>query len=117
MVVPLGRGAITLAGTLDRFLLVTLVLLGAARLLAAEPSPSPAAAAADQLKALNDQTIIQSSVWLDTEWNQFKHGAEENTWTLGGLWGWPVSNRQDGAVRLKVHWFMIGLTKHRVTPT
>jgi len=91
-----------MAGTLDRFLLVTLLLLGAPRLPAAEPSPSPAAAAADQLKALNDQTIIQSSVWLDTEWDQFKHGAEEATWTLAGLWGWRVGDRQDGAVRLKV---------------
>src|SRR5207249_8793364 len=85
-----------------RFLLVMLVLLGARVLPAAEPSPSPAAAAVDQLKALNDQTIIQSSVWLDTEWDQFKNGAEEATWTLGGLWGWRVSDRQDGAVRLKV---------------
>ena len=76
-----------MAGTLDRFLLVTLALLGATRLSAAESSPSPAAAAADQLKALNDQTIIQSSVWLDTEWDQFKHGAEEATWTLAGLLG------------------------------
>ncbi len=92
----------TMAGTLDRFLLVTLALLGATRLPAAEPSPSPAAAAADQLKALNDQTIIQSSVWLDTEWDQFRHGAEEATWTLAGLWGWRVGDRQDGAVRLKV---------------
>jgi len=92
----------TMAGTLDRFLLVTLVLLGATRLPATEPSPSPAAAAADQLKALNDQTIIQSSVWLDTEWDQFKHSAEEATWTLAGLWGWRVGDRQDGAVRLKV---------------
>ncbi len=86
----------------DRFLLVTVVLLGATRLPAAEPSPPPAAAAADQLKALNDQTIIQSSVWLDTEWDQYKHGAEEATWTLGGLWGSRVSDRQDWAVRLKV---------------
>ncbi len=92
----------TMAGTLDRSLLVTLVLLGARVLPAAEPSPAPAPAAADQLKALNDQTIIQTSVWLDTEWDQYKHGAEEATWTLGGLWGLRVSDRQDWAVRLKV---------------
>ena len=87
---------------LDRVLLVTLVLLGAHVLPAAEPSSVDSRTAAEQLKALNDQTIIQSSVWLDTEWDQFKHGAEEATWTLGGLWGWRVSDRQDGAVRLKV---------------
>ena len=90
-------------GSFDRFLLVTLVLLGARVLPAAEPSSIDSAAiAADQLKALNDRTIIQSSVWLDTEWDQFKHGAEEATWTLAGLWGWRVSDRQDWAVRLKV---------------
>jgi hypothetical protein len=63
---------------------LSVVVLGAgARVLpAAEPSPAPAAKVADQLKALNDQTIIQSSVWLDTEWDQYKHGAEEATWTL-----------------------------------
>src|SRR5206468_7821919 len=79
MAVPLGRRAMTMAGTLDRFLLVTLVLLGARVLPAAEPSPAPEAAVADQLKALNDQTIIQTSVWLDTEWDQYKHGAEERS--------------------------------------
>ena len=93
----------TMPDAFDRFLLVTLVLLGARVLPAAEPSSiDSATAAADQLKALNDRTIIVSSVWLDTEWDQFKHGAEEATWTLGGLWGWRVSDWQDGAVRLKV---------------
>jgi len=88
---------------LDRALFVTLALFVPRVLPAAEPSSvDSAATAADQLKALNDRTIIQSSVWLDTEWDQFKHGAEEATWTLAGLWGWPVSGRQDFAVRLKV---------------
>src|SRR5438093_3450316 len=89
-------------GAFDRFLLVTLILLGARVLSAAEPSSVDSRTAAEQLKALNDQTIIQSSVWLDTEWDQFKHGAEEATWTLGALWGLRVSDRQDWAVRLKV---------------
>jgi hypothetical protein len=89
--------------SLDRFLLVTLVLLATRGLPAAESSSvDSAATTADQLKELNDQTILQSRVWLDTEWDQFKHGAEEATWTLGGLWGWRVSDRQDWAVRLKV---------------
>jgi len=88
---------------LDRVLLVTLALFVPCVFSAAElSSVDSAPAATDQLKALNDQTIIQSSVWLDTEWDQFKHGAEEATWTVGGLWGWRVSDRQDGAVRLKV---------------
>jgi hypothetical protein len=88
---------------LDRVLLVALALFVPCVFSAAElSSVDSAPAATDQLKALNDQTIIQSSVWLDTEWDQFKHGAEEATWTVGGLWGWRVSDRQDGAVRLKV---------------
>src|SRR5438876_4616968 len=86
-----------------RFLFVTLVLVAAGVSPAAETSSvDSATTAADQLKALNDRTIIQSNVWLDTEWDQFKHGAEKARWTLGGLWGWRVSDRQDWAVRLKV---------------
>ncbi len=86
----------------DRFLLVTLFLLAARVLPAAEPSPDAAANAAEDLKQLNDQTIIQSHVWLDTEWDQFKHGAEEATWTLAGVWGWRLSDRQDWAMRFKL---------------
>ena len=86
----------------DRFLLIAFVSLAARGLQAAEQASTDSSTAADQLKALRDQTIIQSSVWLDTEWDQYKHGAEEATWTLAGLWGWRVSDRQDWAVRLKV---------------
>jgi hypothetical protein len=89
--------------TFDRFLLLALVLIAARVLPAAEVSSvDSAAAAADQLKALRDRTIIESSVWLDSEWDQFKHGAEKARWTLGGLWGWHVRDQQDWAVRLKV---------------
>jgi hypothetical protein len=59
-------------------------------------------AAADELKQLNDQTLIHSAVFLDTEWDHFKHGAGKATWTLGELWGWPVSDWQDWAIRLKL---------------
>ena len=92
----------TMPDAFDRFLLVTLVLLCARLLQATEPSSVDSRTAAEQLKALNDQTIIQSSVWLDTEWDQYKHGAEEAMWTLGALLGSRVSDRQDWAVRLKV---------------
>jgi hypothetical protein len=86
-----------------RFLFVILILVAAGVLPAAETSSvDSATAAADQLKALNDRTIIQSRIWLDTEWDQFKQGAEKATWTLGGLWGWHARDEQDWAVRLKV---------------
>jgi len=88
-----------------RFLFVTLVLVAAGVLPAAETSSvdSATATADQQLKALTEQrTILQSSVWLDTEWDQFKHGAEKATWTLAGLWAWRVSDWEDCAVRFKV---------------
>ena len=92
----------TLLELFDSFVFVTLLLLVSGTLAAVEPSPETTATAAEQLKQLNDQTIIQSRILLDTEWDQFKHGAEKARWTLGGLWGWRVSDRQDWAVRLKV---------------
>lgn len=58
--------------------------------------------AEEELKVLNDQTIIESRLWLDTEWDHFKHGAEKATWTLAGVWGWRVNEWQDWAVRLKL---------------
>ena len=79
-----------------------LISLMAQVLPAAEPSSDDAAEAVEQLKQLNDQTIIVSHVWLDTEWDQFKHGAEEATWTLGAVWGWRVSDQQEAGIRLKV---------------
>ena len=83
--------------------LVGLSLIAAGVLPAADvTTDSDATAAEDQLKQLNDRTIIGSYISLDTEWDQFKEGAEKATWTLGGLWGWRVSDRQDLALRLKV---------------
>jgi hypothetical protein len=88
-----------------RFLFVVLILIAARVLPAAETASvdSTTATADKQLKALNEKrTILQSSVWLDTEWDQFKEGAEKATWTLSGLWAWRVSDWEDWAVRLKV---------------
>jgi hypothetical protein len=79
------------------------IALGATDILsAAELSTNSEAVATEQLKQLNDQTIIGSRIFLDTEWDDFKHGAEKVTWTLGGLWGWRVNEWQDWAVRLKL---------------
>jgi hypothetical protein len=88
--------------SLDGFLFVFLILLAARLLPAAEPSPDAPAAAAEQLKQLNDRTIIGSRISLDTEWDQFKHGTEKTRWTLGALWGWRVHDWQDWAVQLKL---------------
>jgi hypothetical protein len=93
----------TMPDSLDRVLLVTLVSLAAPVLLGTEQASDDSATAAEQLKALTEpRTILQSSVWLDTEWDQFKHGAEEATWTLAGLWAWRVNDREDWALRFKV---------------
>ena len=58
--------------------------------------------AAEQLKQLNDQTIIGSRIFLDTEWDHLNNGAEKATWTVGVLWGWHINKSQDWAVRLKI---------------
>jgi hypothetical protein len=87
---------------LGRYLLFTLALLAPGVLSAAEASSDSENTATEQLKQLNDQTIIESRIVLDTEWDHFKQGAENATWTLAGLWGWRVSERQDWAIRLKV---------------
>jgi hypothetical protein len=92
----------TTPGVLDRFLLVALLSFAARVSPAAEQTSADSAAAADQLKALRDQTIIQSRVFIDTEWDQFDGGAEKAKWTLGGLWGWHVQDQQDWALRFKV---------------
>jgi hypothetical protein len=97
-----GRWAITRADAFDRFLLIALVFLAARTLPAAEQASVDSSVAADQLKALRDQTIIRSRVSIETEWDQFDGGAEEAKWTLGWLWGWHVRDQQDWALRLKV---------------
>jgi len=79
---------------------VTLLLLASRRLTAVGPTTDPAVA--DELKQLNDRTIIGTHVSLDSEWNQFKGGAEKAVWTLSGLWGWPVSDWQDWGIRYKL---------------
>ena len=78
------------------------ILITASVIPAAEVSTNSEATAAEQLKQLNDQTIINSRVSLDTEWDQFKHGAEKATWTLAGLWAWRVNAWEDWGVRLKL---------------
>jgi hypothetical protein len=57
---------------------------------------------ADQLRALEDPSILKRRVWLDTEWNSFKDSSDDVDFTFGGLWAWGVSDNQDWAVRLKV---------------
>jgi len=57
---------------------------------------------AEELKALEDPTILKRRAWLDTEWNRFKDSSNDFSLTAGGLWAWRVSDSQDWAVRLKV---------------
>ena len=80
--------------------LVALVLLAYGSSLAVEPITVPTAA--EQLKQLNDQTIISDLLSLGSDWSQFKHGAEKATWTITGLWGWRISDCQDWGVRFRL---------------
>jgi hypothetical protein len=95
-VFPVSRNSV------ECLLLVAAILLAVGRVPAAEPLPDETTEAAEQLKQLNDETIVQSRILLDTEWDHFKHGAEKATWALAGLWGWPVSDWQDWAIRLRL---------------
>ncbi|HZS16361.1 MAG TPA: transporter, partial [Candidatus Udaeobacter sp.] len=83
-------------------LLVAHMLLAARALVAADNALTDSSEAAEELKALRDQTIVRSGVWIDTEWDQFDGGAEKAKWTLAGLWGWHVRERQDAGLRLKL---------------
>ena len=82
------------------FLFFTLLLSTPGSVAAAELSINPTTA--DQLKQLNDQTIIATHVSLDSEWDHFKDGAEKATWTLAGLWGWPAGDSQDWGIRFRL---------------
>jgi len=57
---------------------------------------------ADQLRALEDPSILKRRVWFDTEWSSFKDSSDDVDLTFGGLWAWRLSPNQDWAVRLKV---------------
>ena len=82
------------------FLVFTLLLSTPGSVAAAESSINPTTA--DQLKQLNDQTIIATHVSLDSEWDHFKDGTEKATWTLAGLWGWPAGDSQDWGIRFRL---------------
>ena len=58
--------------------------------------------AVDELKQLNDQTIIRTNLSLGSEWNHFEHGEEKAIWTLAGLYGWRVSDQQDWGIRFRL---------------
>jgi hypothetical protein len=79
------------------FLIVTLLLPAYGNGLRAEPRSNPTTA--DELKQLNDPTLLVTHVSLESEWDQFKDGAEKLNWTFTGLWGWRVSDCQDWAIR------------------
>jgi hypothetical protein len=58
--------------------------------------------ASEELKALQDPTILVRRIWLDSEWDKFKDGSSDLQHTLGGIWAWRMSDKQDWGIRLKV---------------
>ncbi len=94
----------TLLELFDSFVFVTLLLLVSGTLAAVEPSPETTATAAEQLKQLNDQTIIQSRMKrLDGRWEACGDGA--------------LATGKIGLYDLKCRSLMSEVTKHRATPT
>lgn len=57
---------------------------------------------ADELKAIEDPTILKRRVWLDTEWNRFRDSSDDVEVTVGALWAWRVTDDRDWALRVKV---------------
>ena len=90
----------SLSESFEWFLLFTLLLIARGNLAATEPSINPTTA--NQLKQLNDQTIIGNRLSLDTEWDHFKDDAEKVTSTLTGQWAWRASDFQDWGIRFKL---------------
>ena len=56
----------------------------------------------EDLKAQEDPTILRRRVWLDQEWNHYKDNSNNIEETLGGVWSWRISAKQEWAIRLKV---------------
>ena len=65
-----------------------------------------------EVKSVEDPTLLIRRSWLDTEWNRFRDGSTGIQETLGGLWSWRLSSTQDWAVRLKLpyDWHVAGDT-------
>ena len=64
------------------FLMVTLLLPAYDHGVGAEPRPNPTTA--DELKQLNDPTLLVTHVSLESEWDQFKDDSEKGIWTVNG---------------------------------
>ena len=91
------RSSFTLAGTV----LVTLLLAASS---AAQPRvvEENEREATEEIKSVEDRSILKRRAWLDTEWNKFKNGRSELEETFGWRWAWPLSKSQDWDVRLEV---------------
>ena len=81
-------------------LIIPLLLHVSDYALGAESRSNPTKA--DELKQLNDPTLLVTHVSLESEGDQFEDGAERVNWTFTGLWGWRVSDCQDWAIRFKL---------------
>ncbi len=56
----------------------------------------------EELKSLEDPTLLKRRVWLDSEWNKFRDHSNEVTEAFFGVWSWRVSERQEWGLRIKV---------------
>ena len=57
---------------------------------------------ADELKAVEDPSIMKRRVWVDTEWSSFRDSSNELDFTFGALWAWRSSASRDWGLRIKV---------------
>lgn len=79
---------------------------------AVEPAASAVEAqiAEEDIKSLEDPTILKRRVWLDTEWNRYRDGSDDLEETLAALWAWRLSAVQEWAVRFELpgEWHLAG---------
>jgi len=57
---------------------------------------------ANELRALDDPTILKRRMWLDSEYNAYHDGSDDLVETFGWLWAWRLAADQDWAVRIKL---------------
>jgi hypothetical protein len=95
-----------------RFAAVLVSASGTLPTRAAEPAVNDdeAQIAEEDLKSLEDPTILKRRVWVDTEWNSYRDGSDNLEEKLAAMWAWRLSAVQEWAVRLELpyEWHIAG---------
>ena len=72
---------------------------------------------ADELKQLNDRTILNTYLSWESEWNQFKHGEEKAVWTYRDYGDGLPATGKTGAYVLSCPLLITEVINHQITLT